>query len=435
MWIWLLACQAPLSEDPEAVARGWDALRYGDYVGSGVPADLWFELVSADAENRLARDGLSAGLAPAYNLFEAPNGVEVVGGLTCFGCHAGEVDGVFYPGLGNPRVDFANEVKAQQLGLLQELVAIRYGRDSPEWEASFPFFRGAAAVADATLTPFAGVNPAFSLERAAVAHRDPQTLEWQDDTWFPIPDAVIWSDTPAWWHLQKRSDLYWTGFGRGEVERLLLQISTVAVLDSAHAAELLEDFGDIRAWIEALEPPAYPGGVDEALAAEGEVAFAATCSRCHGTYGEGGAYPNLVVALDEVGTDPVYAQAFDGTPFVDWLNESWFASGGEQPPPELGYVAPPLDGIWATAPYLHNGSVPNLVSLLDPNERPALWRRDPQSSALDHERMGWPYEVPETADTWTYDTAVDGASAVGHPYGLELDASGRRAVLEYLKTL
>src|SRR5262249_17411833 len=30
------------------------------------------------------------------------------------------------------------------------------------------------------------------------------------------------------------------------------------------------------------------------------------------------------------------------------------------------YKARPLDGIWATAPYLHNGSVPNLTELLKP---------------------------------------------------------------------
>ena len=35
------------------------------------------------------------------------------------------------------------------------------------------------------------------------------------------------------------------------------------------------------------------------------------------------------------------------------------------------YRARPLDGIWATAPYLHNGSVPTLYDLLSPqDERP-----------------------------------------------------------------
>ena len=40
-----------------------------------------------------------------------------------------------------------------------------------------------------------------------------------------------------------------------------------------------------------------------------------------------------------------------------------------------GYVAPPLEGIWASAPYLHNGSVPTLWHLLHNDSRPAAWKR------------------------------------------------------------
>jgi hypothetical protein len=45
----------------------------------------------------------------------------------------------------------------------------------------------------------------------------------------------------------------------------------------------------------------------------------------------------------------------------------------------LGYVAPPLDGVWATAPYLHNGSVPTLAALLDTRNRPTYWRHEAPS--------------------------------------------------------
>ena len=43
--------------------------------------------------------------------------------------------------------------------------------------------------------------------------------------------------------------------------------------------------------------------------------------------------------------------------------------------PVPGYTAPPLDGIWATGPFLHNGSVPNLALVLDSTRRPTYWRR------------------------------------------------------------
>jgi len=33
-----------------------------------------------------------------------------------------------------------------------------------------------------------------------------------------------------------------------------------------------------------------------------------------------------------------------------------------------GYQAPPLDGVWATAPYFHNGSVPTIADVLDSNQ-------------------------------------------------------------------
>src|SRR5260370_3984779 len=50
---------------------------------------------------------------------------------------------------------------------------------------------------------------------------------------------------------------------------------------------------------------------------------------------------------------------------------------GETPiyPADNGYIPPPLDGIWANAPYLHNGSVPPIWDLLTPASRPSVWTR------------------------------------------------------------
>ena len=440
MVVWFFAsCAAPEFEpivgDP---AAGWDVLRYGDFVGAGVPADLWFSLPArgADPENLLQRVGPSADLQRSYNLFAAENGVEVVGGITCMGCHAGEVDGTFVPGLGDPRVDFSSDVGARLFPLVESLLATRYGDDSPEAEAAAPFVRGGKVVAPATVTPFAGVNPAFSLERAAAAHREPHTLAWLDEPSYEIPETPIWSDTPPLWHAKRKRALYWTGLGQGERDRLILQISVVAVEDATQAASILPDFADVVAWLQQLEPPPYPRDVDTALASDGEATFVEHCSRCHGTYGKDSSYPEITVPLDEIGTDPVYARAFGDTPFVAWLAESWFGSTGGAVPSDddLGYVAPPLDGIWATAPYFHNGSVPDLASVLDPSRRPSAWRRDPVDSSLDHDTMGLPWtEGPE--DAWRYDTSVSGADNGGHRYGEALTPGERTAVLEYLKTL
>ncbi|WP_434419869.1 hypothetical protein [Nannocystis pusilla] len=76
---------------------------------------------------------------------------------------------------------------------------------------------------------------------------------------------------------------------------------------------------------------------------------------------------------------------------------------------ELGYLAPPLHGVWATAPYLHNGSVPNVWEILKPAERKSIWLRlstpprpdqagdvvmgyDTSLTAYDAEKVGWYYQ-------------------------------------------
>lgn len=107
-------------------------------------------------------------------------------------------------------------------------------------------------------------------------------------------------------------------------------------------------------------------------------------------------------------------------------------------------MPPPLDGIWATAPYLHNGSVPTVELVLDSHARPLRWRRvDLDSRNLDESALGWPWtpvdvpqdQVPEEERKYVYDTTYWSQSNTGHPFGDHLTAAERRAVIEYLKTL
>lgn len=96
----------------------------------------------------------------------------------------------------------------------------------------------------------------------------------------------------------------------------------------------------------------------------------------------------------------------------------------------LAYKARPLNGIWATAPYLHNGSVPTLYDLLlPPAERPVTfgvgrWAFDPV-------KVG---PVQEGAP-FTVDTQLPGNSNAGHLAGTDLTDEQRRALVEHLKTL
>ena len=179
--------------------------------------------------------------------------------------------------------------------------------------------------------------------------------------------------------------------------------------------------------------------------------FAASCAGCHGTYAANDAddtYPNLLFPLDIIGTDAVVAEG--GTKYapqlVEWYNESYYGSITQMEPnnPFPGYMAPPLDGVWASGPYLHNGSVPTIAAVLDSSKRPKFWRRvDHDSAHFDEAALGWPFielqygHADAAADEkkFIYDTTQFAHSNPGHTFGDQLTPDERKAVLEYLKTL
>lgn len=102
----------------------------------------------------------------------------------------------------------------------------------------------------------------------------------------------------------------------------------------------------------------------------------------------------------------------------------------------LKYKARPLNGIWATAPYLHNGSVPNLWSLLlPPEERPeTFWvgshKFDPKRVGFVTSRGKSRFRVKGKDGKIT-----EGNSNLGHPWGTMLSEADRWALVEYMKTL
>ncbi len=104
--------------------------------------------------------------------------------------------------------------------------------------------------------------------------------------------------------------------------------------------------------------------------------------------------------------------------------------------PGYAYESRVLEGIWATAPYLHNGSVPTLAELLKPAaQRVASFKIGP---AYDVENVGLAAE--QTIFNYTLQTTDcsarnSGNSRCGHEYGTLLPADEKRALLEYLKTL
>lgn len=425
--------------DPEA---GYRALVTEPYVSCGMPYSAYRRLTpETDPRDLLpGREGRNAELPYSLIASETEDGVEIVSS-NCLLCHASRFDGELIVGLGNEFLDFTQDPRrwANSAGAY-----VRGAEETAAWQRWADRIDG---IAPYVQTKTVGVNPATNLTWALMTHRDPETLAWSEEPLIkPPPTDPLPVSVPPWWRMKKKHAMFYTTIGRGDHARFMI-LASLLCADSVEEAEAADAYAaDIRAFIESLEPPEYPYPVDAALAAEGRTLFEENCSSCHGTYGEDEAYPNLVVPLDVVGTDPLYARAAtDGRQdrFYEWVERSPYAQD-VQTAPAPGYIAPPLDGVWATAPYLHNGSVPDIRTLLESDRRPDFWRHEIGQRTYDPEILGWGYDRllggKNTAGdpgerALIYDTTLPGYGNEGHQFGDALSRAERDAVLEYLKTL
>ncbi|HEY3950636.1 di-heme-cytochrome C peroxidase [Phenylobacterium sp.] len=106
--------------------------------------------------------------------------------------------------------------------------------------------------------------------------------------------------------------------------------------------------------------------------------------------------------------------------------------------PILGYKSRPLNGIWATPPYLHNGSVPTLYDLLRP---PALRTKSFYVGTRRFDPVKVGYQTAQAPDnpflfqTQAGDQPIRGNANAGHDYGnAGFTDAERYAIIEYLKT-
>ncbi|MGF1551037.1 MAG: c-type cytochrome [Paracoccaceae bacterium] len=428
--------------DPEA---GYRALVNEPYVSCGIPYDAYAR-ASGYAAGEVpdasvpGREGRNAELPYALTSHVNEDGVEIVSS-NCLTCHASEIDGEVVVGLGNEFADFTGDPRrvAMQSG--------SYVRGEAETAAWSHWADRIEGIAPYIRTATVGVNPATNLTWALMAHRDPETLEWSETPLIEPPQAEpLPVSVPPWWGMRHKDAMFYTTIGRGDHSKFMLLASMLCIesYDEVEAVQAYAD--DIRAYIASLEAPAYPHAIDRGLAAEGAALYADGCASCHGTYGEDASYPDRVYPLDEIGTDPTYATwATDGSRdrFYEWITRSPYGTA-QNAAPAPGYIAPPLDGVWATAPYLHNGSVPSLAALLSPEDRPTYWRHRRSPKVYDREAVGWAYDAldhgqadePDAeARRLIYDTTRLGYGNQGHVYGAELGERGRAALIEYLKTL
>ncbi len=414
----------------------------GNYLTSGVPLEMAKQRYPKGVPNHLKRTGAAASIPFNYNVVTSSSGNLIVVS-NCLQCHAQQIDGQFVMGLGNTFVNFARNI-GPQAEAIDLLLALRYGTESAQRSDFQRFKTSLTAVAPYIQTKVRGVHSADKLAFVLAAHRDGRDLQWRTPKEIPqsLHGEAIPTDVPPWWVLKKKHAMFYAGTGRGDFARIMMASSLVTLKDTTEASEIDRAFVDVLAFLKTIEPPRYPKPIHADLAAHGRLLFEEHCARCHGTYGDQERYPNLLIPTEEVGTDPLLAQA-NGTTYRSYFEahgDSWFA----QPPHAAklvvtdGYVAPPLDGIWITAPYLHNGSVPDLMTLLDSPKRPASWRRSFRSNDYDYDKVGWRYEITtpqQDHDASVYDTTRQGYGNQGHRFGDDFTTDQRKMVVEYLKTL
>jgi hypothetical protein len=243
------------------------------------------------------------------------------------------------------------------------------------------------------------------------------------------PTATV--DFPPLWNQQARRTHHaqWDGNNASLSERnRIAAIGAGATPDQADADEL-EWIDD---WVLTVPVPKYPFAIDQQLAEKGAPIFQIQCSRCHAA---DGSRMGQVTPIDEIGTDRARFDAFtpDLAAAMNTLRaRRWSIQSFQK---TAGYANLFLDGVWARAPYLHNGSVPNLRALLEPPEkRPTVYYRG--SDVYDPQNLGFVSSGPEAERAgFRFDTTIKGNGNGGHLHGTSLAPEEKDALIEYLKTL
>ncbi|HYC57498.1 MAG TPA: hypothetical protein VEL28_21380 [Candidatus Binatia bacterium] len=361
--------------------------------------------------------------------------------VTCHACHSGSVGG--NGGAGPGMIVGGGSSLADLNLLLRDMLALG-------WESS------AATVLNLNRTRGRNNASLVNLAFAMAGIHGPEVMAQ-----LVTSGSTADMDTPAWWNMGHRPVKFVDGVFPMDAPRVDAIFYAPNLGTTPASQEWMRVNGpDMNAWVEALKAPVYPYPIDTGLAEQGAVLFHTldmwapergnpverpqgngSCASCHGAYSPRyvkdpafletpalEAMAAYIVPLDIIGTDPERVLAnnegvqqagktsFFGYPQTSGTDQDCGPQNREElrGDREIGYLAPPLYGVWATAPYFHNGAVPNLWEVLQPADRKQIWRRVSSpvpaeqqdcvtcsvvtgydtdlNRAFDRQKVGWLYE-------------------------------------------
>jgi hypothetical protein len=432
-------------------------------------------------------EGLPVGFAISHHRPRSgsPSPVPFVG-FTCGLCHTALVQrtesdpGVMVPGMGSPSLDFIAWVDALKSAVLDErrmtVEAIdaaarhRLGRGLGGVERLFvgAWLRDLRATFQKNLPKFDDPYSGRDLREAAYMPNGPSRTQPFRNLVRNVMDRPAtlgdhgYCKIPS---LFEQSHRHWGQFDGSVGDRLtrsvLAAIAVGATLDNLIVPDISTDVVGAIDYTTTLKAPRFAtlfpdagAAIDSQQVARGRVAYDQHCRDCHGARdGATGAWlpgrrQGEVIPVELLGTDPerVRFRYFDT--LADLLY-AYFPAGHPLKPRRedlrpgpagrtAGFINAPIEGVWARAPYLHNGSVSTLAELINLKPRRTVFYRG--RNLYDVVDVG--LVVPEQATARNYyrfDTRVQGNSNAGHDYPWAYRGPGwneetLRDLLEYLKT-
>ncbi len=189
---------------------------------------------------------------------------------------------------------------------------------------------------------------------------------YRDTSDFSVGNA----DFPSIWNQRIREGmpLHWDGNNPSLFER---NISAAMGAGATPVSLDVPRMNRVANWLLDLKPPAYPSAWkrDEAAGRRGEALYRQHCADCHGLEEEQfqGRQVGVLQPIGRIKTDPERLDSYTidlaYNQYTLGAGRSWRFHNFRKTD---GYTNQPIDGIWARAPYLHNGSVPTLRDLLNP---------------------------------------------------------------------